>query len=659
MSAHGGAAAALSGVRVVEFGHGVSAPFAARLFADYGADVIKVELPDVGDVARSWGPFPGGEPDLEKSGVFFCCNTNKRSITIDVRTAEGRQTLLALVRWADVFVENQRPGDMREWQMEYDRLAIENPELVMVSITPYGQFGPYADWLGYDLNAYHLTATSSRYCGDPDRAPLEHGTFSADFFGAYAATAWALAALYGRERVGGGQHLDVATAETLAALFPGTQTIGGYAQDGIFGRRSGAMAFGAPGRIFPCSDGFAWVMALETAQWDGLRVAMGDPEWAESEVFRTMLGRAENSDIINALVEQWTLTLPKQVVMDLCQANNCPSTAVYTIDEVVDLPHLAVRGQIEHPVLGTVRVFGAPILLPDCPGGPTLPVPLLGEQTQQILQMLADVESNPGGRHRRRPVGEADVRQDFDSKPHGSTSDPARLPLAGVRVANFAWSWIGPVTGQTLAFLGAEVYKIESHARIDINRTFPPFAEGIPGPDRSLQNHAAWAGNGSVTLNLRDPRGQDLARRIVADCDVVVENFSPGVMDRLHLGYEDMRLVRPDLVYVSMPAAGLFGPMSSVRTYGTSLSSIAGLDSITGYDESGPVTMENAFSDPLGGIIGAIGTLLGLFHRRNTGRGQHVDYSQQDGLLQFMGPALMDYVFNGLRIQRTNRRSDR
>ncbi len=226
-------------------------------------------------------------------------------------------------------------------------------------------------------------------------------------------------------------------------------------------------------------------------------------------------------------------------------------------------------------------------------------------------------------------------------------SAPASLPLAGIRVANFGWSWVGPVAGQTLAFLGAEVYKIESRARIDINRTLPPFAEGIASPDRSLQNHAGWAGNGSVTLNLRDARGQDLARRLVAHCDVVLENFGPGVMRRLHLGYDDLVRVRPDVVYVSMPAAGLDGPLSGVRTYGTSLCSIAGLDSITGYDASGPVTMENAFADPLGGIVGAVGALLALFHRRRTGRGQHVEYSQQEGVLQLMGPALMDLALTG------------
>jgi benzylsuccinate CoA-transferase BbsF subunit len=628
---------ALSGVRVVELGDAVSAPFSARLFADYGADVVKVERPVTGDIARSWGPFPGDVADAEKSGLFFFCNTNKRSVALDVRTPDGRDALMALLRNADVFIENQRPADMRAWGLDYRTLASGNPNLVMVSITPYGQTGPYSDWRGYDLNAYHLTATGSRYCGDPGRAPLEHGTFSADFFGGYVATAWALGALYGRSAVGG-QHLDVSTAEAIAALFTGAQNIGAYAQEGRFGRRSGSgMSLAAPARILPCRDGFVWMIALETAQWDGLCAAMGNPEWAAPEIFRNLLERGRNADLIYTMIQQWTMGLTKQEVMDLCQANGCPTTAIYSIDELVAHPHLAARGQLvelEHPTLGKVRVFGPPIRLPDCPGGPVVAAPLLGQHTREVLDEVAALD--PDVVDHLGPL-----------EPGRATSPSAHLPLAGVSVANFGWSWVGPVAGQTFAFLGAEVYKIESHARIDINRTLPPFAEGVQSPDRSLQNHAGWAGNGSVTLNLRDPRGQELARRLVAQCDVVLENFGPGVMDRLHLGYDDLRQVRPDLVFVSMPAAGLDGPMSPVRTYGTSLSSIAGLDSITGYDESGPVTMENAFADPLGGIVGAIGTLLALFHRRNTGRGQHVDYSQQEGVLQFMGPALMDLAFNG------------
>ena len=221
------------------------------------------------------------------------------------------------------------------------------------------------------------------------------------------------------------------------------------------------------------------------------------------------------------------------------------------------------------------------------------------------------------------------------------------LPLAGVRVANFGWVWAGPVVGQTLGFLGAEVYKIESRARVDLTRMLPPFAGGVRDPDRSLSNHAAWAGNGSVTLNLKKPEAQELARQLVARSDVVVENFGPGAMGEMHLGYEDLRAVRPDVVMLSMPAAGLHGPLTGVRTYGLSLASLTGLDSLTGYAGGPPMPVENAFCDPYNGVLGAFAALVALTHRDRTGEGQHIDYSQQEAVMQMVGPAFMDYVMNG------------
>jgi len=223
----------------------------------------------------------------------------------------------------------------------------------------------------------------------------------------------------------------------------------------------------------------------------------------------------------------------------------------------------------------------------------------------------------------------------------------APLPLKNVRVANFGWVWAGPVVGQTLGFLGAEVYKVESRSRVDINRTLPPFGEDINDPDRSLQNHAAWAGNGSVTINLKEPEGLDLAKQLVAECDVVIENFGPGAMEKLGLGYEALKQVKPDLVMISMPTAGLSGPLKDVRTYGMSLSSLTGLDSITGYTGGPPIPVENAYSDPYNGIMGAFAVLVALTNRDRTGKGQHIDYSQQESIMQLAGPAFMDYVLNG------------
>lgn len=221
------------------------------------------------------------------------------------------------------------------------------------------------------------------------------------------------------------------------------------------------------------------------------------------------------------------------------------------------------------------------------------------------------------------------------------------LPLKGIRVVNFGWVWAGPVVGQTLGFLGAEVLKVESAARIDMTRNLPPFAEGKPSRDRSLSNHACWAGNGSVSLNLKKPEALELTKQLIAQADVVVENFGPGVMERMGLGYETLRQIKEDIILFSMPAAGLSGPLEHVRTYGLSLTSLTGLDSMVGYKGGDPIPMENAFSDPFVGIFGAFAILTALNHRRNTGQGQHVDFSQQEAVMQMVGPAYMDYVMNG------------
>lgn len=624
---------ALENLKVVEFGTRVSAPYTAKLFADYGADVIKVESP-AGDPARGWAPFAGGKPHPEKSGPFFFFNTNKRSVTLDVNSASDKDRFLDLIREADVLIENQRPADMRGWGLDYDSLAAVNPALVMISITPFGQTGPYADWNAYDLNAFHLTGAGSRYCGLPGQAPLEQGTFAADYYGAISAASWGLAAVYGRARAGGGQQIDVSCAEAIAATFVGSQNIGAYAQDGVFEKRTGVgMPLGAPATILPCKDGHVWMLALQPSQWNGLVEALGNPEWAQLEMFQDMFMRAQNSDVIYPLIEEWTMERGKMEIMDVCQANGVPVTAVFSVAEAVEHEHIAAREyliELDHSEMGRVQTFGGPFKLPACPGGAVSPAPLLGEHNENVLGADPAFE-----------ISHATVVTN-DGAPK-----PGNRPLEGIRVANLGWVWAGPVTGQTLGFLGAEVYKIESQTRIDLTRTLPPFAEGEAGPSRSLSNHAAWAGNGSVTLNLKEEKGLELARRIIEESDVVVENFGPGVLEQLGLGYKELKKIKPDIVLFSMPAAGLYGPLRDVRTYGMSLTSTTGLDSLTGYHNGPPLPMENAFSDPYNGVLGAFAVITALNHRDLTGQGQHVDYSQQEAIMQMIGPAFMDYKMTG------------
>jgi crotonobetainyl-CoA:carnitine CoA-transferase CaiB-like acyl-CoA transferase len=391
------AGGALEGIKIVELGEMVSAPFCARLFADYGADVVKVEPPVRGDVARAWGPFPNDEPHPEKSGTFFFLNTNKRGVTLDVASPAGREIFLRLLAGADALVENHLPPRMRDWQLDYASIRAANPDLVVISITPYGQTGPYADWNGYDLNAYHLTGASHRYCGRPGEAPLEHGTFAADFYGAMTAATWGMAAIYGRARTGG-QQIDVSSAEAIAATFVGGQNIGAYAQDGAWEHRTGVgMPLGAPATILPCKDGHVWMLALEAGQWNGLARVMGNPEWMQTEMFQDMFARAQNSDVIYPLLEEWTMQHGKFEIMERCQEAGCPVTAVFTVAEAAEHPHIAARNylvDLEHPVLGRVRSLGAPFKLPECPGGPARPAPLLGEHNRDVFGDALGMSAN-------------------------------------------------------------------------------------------------------------------------------------------------------------------------------------------------------------------------------------------------------------------------
>ena len=278
----------------------------------------------------------------------------------------------------------------------------------MISVTPFGQTGPYGDWNGYDLNAFHLTAAGSRYCGRPAEPPLEHGTFAADFFGAATAAAWGLAAVYGRPQAGGGQHVDVSCAEAIAAVFVGGQNIGGYAQDGVFDRRTGVgMSLGSPATILPCKDGHVWILALEAAQWNGLVRVMGNPDWAQLDMFQDMFVRAQNADAIYPLIEQWTMEHSKWEIMEQCQAAGCPVTAVFTIAEAAEHPHLKERDyivEIEHPVMGRIRDLGAPFKLPECPGGPCQPAPLLGQHNADVYGTLLGMKADELAQLRRKGV---------------------------------------------------------------------------------------------------------------------------------------------------------------------------------------------------------------------------------------------------------------
>ena len=228
--------------------------------------------------------------------------------------------------------------------------------------------------------------------------------------------------------------------------------------------------------------------------------------------------------------------------------------------------------------------------------------------------------------------------------------------LAGVRVADFTASWAGPHCVSLLAFMGAEVIKIESEAKLDLARYYPPFKDGIESPDRAMWFAQMHRNSLSVTLNLREAKGVELAKRIVAISDVVAENFRAGVADRLGLGYEELVAVNPQVIMASLSGFGAYGPRSRWVTYGMHVSNISGLMSTVGYPESEPVSDWVEMPDPSGGVAGASAVLAALHYRLKTGKGQHIDLSEEETAIGFQPEKLMDYAMNGREAGRMGNR---
>jgi benzylsuccinate CoA-transferase BbsF subunit len=235
------------------------------------------------------------------------------------------------------------------------------------------------------------------------------------------------------------------------------------------------------------------------------------------------------------------------------------------------------------------------------------------------------------------------------------TADPL-LPFAGLRIADFSWVVAAPLATQYFAVHGADVIRIESRARPDVLRNAPPFPAEEKGPNGTAYFAAYNQGKRGITLNLRDPRGTALARRLVATCDVVSENFTPGTMAKLGLGYEDLRAVRPDIIMLSMALAGQTGPDRNNKGFGTVIQGSAGITHLTGWPDRPPTGTGVAYTDFFAAHVAAFAVLAALDHRRRTGEGQYIDLSQQEASLEGLDAALIAASVNGEDARRAGNR---
>ncbi|MGH2586107.1 MAG: CaiB/BaiF CoA transferase family protein, partial [Dehalococcoidia bacterium] len=386
---------ALDGLRVVECGGMVSAPYAAKLMADLGASVTKVEPPE-GDPARQRGPFPPGpEGDPEASGLFLYLNANKRGITLDLRQENDRAALLALLDQADVFIHNLDIATAMAAGLDYATLRERLPALICTWITPFGLSGPRTGWQAENLTIVAAGGWASVSPGNsphaelPPLAPFGH---QADFQAAAHAAVATMGALFARRRTGRGQLVEISAQECIAAALE--LALVTYTYTGRVASRLGIRT-SAPMEIMRCKDGLIFVMTADPHQWDAFVRLMGDPEWATWEIFADRFKRGENRDVLAPLIEEWLLQHTVQEVFDLAAEARLPFAPVSQIGDIVASPHLKARGffvTVRHPVAGELTMPGAPYILSGTPYALRSPAPLLGEHGEEVL---ADLTPRP------------------------------------------------------------------------------------------------------------------------------------------------------------------------------------------------------------------------------------------------------------------------
>ena len=372
----------LQGLRVVELGESISAPYCAKLLADMGAEVVKIERPGVGDQAREYGPFLNDQPHHERSGLFLYLNTNKQGVTLDLETPTGREILGGMLGQSDIFVHNLHPTVMDRLGLDYGNLRAHNNGLVMASITPFGLTGPYRDYKAYDINL----AAAGGICeglGSPDREPLTFGTPEVGYFAGMAAASSIVIALL----AGGGQHIDIAEVETMAGIYNGPEALMAVYQWRITRRTSHhALDFPYPNCILRCKDGHIFVGSPEGRQWRKLLELMGDPDWAKEPRFRNRTTmNNEYADEVDGYVEEWLMQHTKAELLALALEHRVPLAPVRGFDEVRNDESLAdLFVAADRPDTGAVSFPGPPYKLTGQEATPPRPAPTLGQHNADI-----------------------------------------------------------------------------------------------------------------------------------------------------------------------------------------------------------------------------------------------------------------------------------
>ncbi|WP_243296700.1 CaiB/BaiF CoA transferase family protein [Bacillus litorisediminis] len=372
----------LDGIKVIDLSRILSGPFCTMILGDFGAEVIKVESPE-GDDTRGWGPpFVG-----EESAYFLSINRNKKSIVINLKTEEGREIFLDLVKDADVVVENFRPGTLKRLKIDYNILKSANPKIILASISGYGQTGPYSNKPGYDVIAQGMGGLTS-VTGEPGQPPVKVGFSVADI----GAGMWAIigiqSALLARQHTGMGQWVDVSLLDTIISWQ--TYLAGNYFASGENPKpHGGAHPNIVPYQLFKSADGYFNIAVGNEGLWQKFCTAIGNPELAFYPKYKTNKERIVNRKELISYLQDLFIKKSTKDWIEIFENAGVPCGPVLTFEEIFKDPHVLARKQlieVDHPKAGTIKMTGIPVKFSETPGSIDLHPPLLGEHTIEVLK---------------------------------------------------------------------------------------------------------------------------------------------------------------------------------------------------------------------------------------------------------------------------------
>jgi crotonobetainyl-CoA:carnitine CoA-transferase CaiB-like acyl-CoA transferase len=578
--------------------------FCSKILADLGARIIRLE-----------------KPGMERDFWWWAYNRDKELEYLDIE--KDKTKVLALAREADFVIESFKPGYLKELGLGYTDLQKVNPGLVLTSITPFGQTGPYKDFKASDLEI--MASSGVMYLlGDNDRPPVRIG-FPQSFLlaSAYAAVG-TLIAHHWRLATGEGQHVDTSAQESLFDVLMNAMFF--YTWQGMNPVRNGKYRFGVSGGMFlhplvwKCKDGHVSYLLqagklgahsnstiaryidsegmltdfLRNVDWDNLVLSDKNPEQMAAfwQPFADFFSRHTTKEIYQISLKERAQIFP-----------------VNTVKDSLDDEQLNARDFWQEQ---------------------TIP-----ELTKKVLL--------PGS------FAKISVQSESSQVPDSTRNEkkPKNLPFDGLKVADFSWVATGPWITRWLAAYGAEVIKIESAHRLDANRIAGPNKDDMPGPNRSAYFLVYNGGKKSATLNLNNPEGRELAKGLVKWADIVVESFAPGQMKKWGLSYDELREINPRMIMLSASMMGATGPHSRQPGLGMLMTSLVGFTSVTGWPDRDPVFIWGAYTDVPTSRIGASVLLSAMDFTQRSGRGCYIDLAQYEASLQFLTPLILEYQITG------------